>query len=79
MSEPPVTGLECKHELLISQCDYCKPKPPKDLFGEPADVGPWFEAEFAAPCHTCESLVLPGEMIRYREGQLECEVCTDDN
>jgi hypothetical protein len=70
---------ECKHELPVSMCDYCKPKPApvSSPFDEPADVGPWFPAAFASRCESCGFGIEAGESIRYVDGQIECGACTD--
>jgi predicted HAD superfamily Cof-like phosphohydrolase len=52
-----MTIERCKHELPVGQCDYCRPKPPADPFGQPPrqsdKPGPVFIAAFTSECPRC--------------------------
>lgn len=56
----------CIHELLIGQCDLCKPRRAAEPFSAPAewgDPGPWFTARYDGKCW-CGEPIAQGDDIR---------------
>jgi hypothetical protein len=75
-----MSTIECKHELPIDQCDWCKPKPPtvSSPFTDPDDgVGPVFVAAFETRCPGCGTNVEPGDDARMIDGEAWHEECDD--
>lgn len=64
----------CKHELTLSSCDYCRPKPAADLFSGPVrparsdGPGPIFIAAFTSECPGCGFEVETDDQARMVDG-----------
>jgi hypothetical protein len=72
-----MTEERCKHELLIGQCDLCKPRAAADPFTAPAEWGysAPFSAQYAGQCAECGWLFDPGDSIRSCSGGYVCAEC----
>ena len=81
-----MTETRCKHELVIEQCDHCKPRAAPALFMEPLppkwsaplsmNPGPWFEAQYGGTCAECGERFDAGDSIRgIGGGEYECRDC----
>jgi hypothetical protein len=73
-----VSEARCEHDLLVSQCGYCRPP----ATGLPAELrlGPWFTAGYAGRCSMGDERIEPGDTIRADgEGGYLCEPCGSEH
>jgi hypothetical protein len=42
------------------------------------DLGPWFTASFDSDCKECDEAIEEGDQVRYKEGEVVCENCGED-
>jgi hypothetical protein len=67
----------CKHELVLTECTHCRPKP-KIPYQESVTWGPWFFARLpGSDCAECGETIKVGQQVRSngRRGQYLCTTC----
>lgn len=73
----------CRHELEMSSCAQCSPRPRNDRGSGPRPdghrIGPAFSARFAGECDGCGGPIEPGDWIAADgDGGWLCPACLDD-
>jgi hypothetical protein len=78
VSAPPE---ECKHEMPIDSCAWCKPRTPS---GKPAAAaegppdGTVIYAKFDSRCPSCREPIETGDAIVRKEGEWVCAINCQD-